>query len=182
MKADRCRAAVAVLDRALEDGADKVYDDVAEAARCLVQLRDELTSRAREATAADLLQQCNAILSMVVGSEYPLAGIRRDRVRTSARTTSLNSERPDQTKVTEVNGSIPTACAPVCAPLRALHLHSTGRAQSSCVPLLAFNPTPLAVAVGGHQVNSLPMPHRSWSETPRWQPRPCHGDRDPDPP
>jgi hypothetical protein len=70
MKADRCRAAVAVLDRALEDGADKVYDDVAEAARCLVQLRDELTARAREATAADLLQQCNAILSMVVGSEY----------------------------------------------------------------------------------------------------------------
>jgi hypothetical protein len=36
---------------------------------------------AREGAPGDRLEQCNAILSMVLGGEYPLAGIRRDRAQ-----------------------------------------------------------------------------------------------------
>lgn len=81
MSSDRCLAAVAALDHALEDRPDKIYRDLAEAVRCLVQLRNELTVRRREGEPNDHLERCNAILSMVVGGEYPLAGLRRDRVR-----------------------------------------------------------------------------------------------------
>ena len=81
MNADYCQAAVAALDHALADRPDKVYDDLAEAVRCLVRLRDELRTRSREGASAGRVQRCNAILSMVIGSEYPLAGIRRDRVQ-----------------------------------------------------------------------------------------------------
>ena len=81
MSPDCCRAAVAALDRALDDRPDKIYDDIAEAVRCLVQLRTELAARWRDGAPKDRLDRCNAILSMIVGGEYPLAGVRRDRVR-----------------------------------------------------------------------------------------------------
>ena len=81
MSFDPCRAAVAALDRALHDRPDKIYDDLAEAVRCLVALRTELAARWRDGAPRDCLDRCNAILSMVVGGEYPLVGIRRDRVR-----------------------------------------------------------------------------------------------------
>jgi hypothetical protein len=77
VSSDCCRAAVAALDRAL----DKIYHDLAGAIRGLVQLRTELTARLREGEPADLLGRCNAILSMVIGGEYPLAGLRRDRLQ-----------------------------------------------------------------------------------------------------
>jgi hypothetical protein len=78
---DCCRAAVAALDHALEDRPDKIYHDLAAAVRCLVQFRNELTARRREGEPNDGLERCNAILSMVIGAEYPLAGLRRDRLR-----------------------------------------------------------------------------------------------------
>lgn len=81
MSADRCRAAVASLDRALDDRPDQIYHDLAEVLRCLVQLRTELTARRREGEPGDCLERCNAILSMVIGGEYPLAGLRRDRLQ-----------------------------------------------------------------------------------------------------
>jgi hypothetical protein len=74
---------MAALDRALEDRPDKIYDDLAEAVRCLVQLRAALAARWRDGASRDKLDRCNAILSMVVGGEFPLAGIRRDRVRSA---------------------------------------------------------------------------------------------------
>lgn len=80
MSSDCCRAAVAALDRALDDRPDKIYHDLADAVRCLVHLRTELTARRREGEPGDRLEQCNAILSMVIGGEYPLAGPRRDRL------------------------------------------------------------------------------------------------------
>jgi hypothetical protein len=80
MSADHCRAAVAALDRALDDRPDKIYHDLAEVIRCLVQLRAELTTRPREGEPGHRLERCNAILSMVIGGEYPLAGLRRDRL------------------------------------------------------------------------------------------------------
>ncbi|MBV8936945.1 MAG: hypothetical protein JO095_14220 [Alphaproteobacteria bacterium] len=81
MTALACRAALAALDRALEDRPDKIYDDLAAAVRCLVQLRSELTAKRREDAPGGPLERCNAILSMVVGGEYPLAGIRRERLQ-----------------------------------------------------------------------------------------------------
>jgi hypothetical protein len=68
-------------DHALEDRPEKIYDDLAEAVRCLVQLRGELIARLREGAPSDRLERCNAILSMVVGGAYPLTGVRRDRVQ-----------------------------------------------------------------------------------------------------
>ena len=72
---------MAALDRALEDRPDKIYHDLAEAVRCLVQLRNELTAGRREGEPGDRLERCNAVLSMVIGGEYPLAGLRRDRLQ-----------------------------------------------------------------------------------------------------
>lgn len=81
MIATSCRMAVAALDRALQDEPDKIYDDLAEAVRRLVQLRDELIAEQRATANRDRLDRCNAILSTVIGGEYPLAGIRRDRMQ-----------------------------------------------------------------------------------------------------
>ena len=81
MSSDCCRAAVAALDRALDDRPDKVYHDLAEVVRCLVKLRTELTVARQKGEPADHLERCNAILSMVIGGEYPLAGLRRDRLQ-----------------------------------------------------------------------------------------------------
>ena len=80
MSSDCCRVAIAALDRALEDRPDKIYQDLAEVVRCLVLLRTELTARRREGAAGDRLERCNAVLSTVIGGEYPLAGLRRDRL------------------------------------------------------------------------------------------------------
>jgi hypothetical protein len=81
VSSDCYRTSVAALDHALEDRPDKIYHDLAEAVRCLVQLRNELTARRREGEVGDRLDRCNTILSMVIGGEYPLAGVRRDRVQ-----------------------------------------------------------------------------------------------------
>ena len=78
MSSDCYRAAVAALDRALDDGPDKIYHDLAEVVRCLVLLRTELTATRREGEPGDRLERCNGVLSMVIGGEYPLAGLRRD--------------------------------------------------------------------------------------------------------
>jgi len=83
VSSDCCRVAIAALDRALDDRPIiyKIYHDLAEVVRCLVLLRTELTARRREGEAGDRLERCNAVLSMVIGGEYPLAGLRRDRLR-----------------------------------------------------------------------------------------------------
>lgn len=73
--------ALAALDRAIEDRPDKVYDDLAEAVRCIVRLRRELATNRRNGEAGDSLERCNAVLSLVIGSEYPLAGIRHERMK-----------------------------------------------------------------------------------------------------
>lgn len=81
MSGDRCDTAIEAIDRALEDRPDKVYGDLADVVRCLVQLRDELIAKQREGARGERLEQCNAILSLVIGGEYPLEGVRRDRMR-----------------------------------------------------------------------------------------------------
>ena len=74
-------AALAALDRALRDRPEIVYDDLNEAVRHLVRLRDLLIADGRGGVAVgDRLDRLNAILSIVVATEYPLEGVRRDRV------------------------------------------------------------------------------------------------------
>ena len=80
-----CRKALDALDRALDDRPDRVYDDMAEAVRCLVRLRDGMIEHRRDeredARAARQLVRVNALLSLVVGGEYPLQGVRQERIR-----------------------------------------------------------------------------------------------------
>ncbi len=76
-------AALAALDRALDDRPDKIYDDLSQAVRALVRLRDELIAEHRRdgrRADDDRLERVNAILSVVSGGEYPLQGIRRERI------------------------------------------------------------------------------------------------------
>jgi hypothetical protein len=85
MMRDLCRTALHALDRALEDRPDRVYDDMAAAVRCLVRLRDSLISERRTGKGTpeheDRLRRVNAVLSMTVGGEFPLVGIRKERIK-----------------------------------------------------------------------------------------------------
>ena|SRR5690242_6880748 len=80
-----CRKAVDSLEQALEHRPDRVYEDMADAVRCLVRFRDALIERQRERKAdpgaRDRLRRVNAILSIVVGGEYPLVGVREKRIK-----------------------------------------------------------------------------------------------------
>jgi hypothetical protein len=89
-------AALAALDRALDDRPDKIYDDLSQAMRVLVRLRNQLIAErrssgqragptprggaARGPQTDDRLERVNAILSVVSGGEYPLQGVRRERI------------------------------------------------------------------------------------------------------
>ena len=76
----RSEAALAALDHALAERPDKVHGDLAAAVRCLVALRQALTEEARRGVGS-YLDRCNGILSMVIGGEYPLEGVRRERMK-----------------------------------------------------------------------------------------------------
>jgi hypothetical protein len=83
MTEDAGAAALAALDHALADRPDKIYGDLANAVRALVRLRDALIiERRRDGPHAvgDRLERVNAILSVVSGGEYPLEGVRRERL------------------------------------------------------------------------------------------------------
>lgn len=81
MTADRIDAAVAALDRALDDRPDHIHDDLSAAVRCVAALRDELIERKHAAAEApDRLARVNALLSQLVAAEYPLDGVRRQRI------------------------------------------------------------------------------------------------------
>jgi hypothetical protein len=79
VSSDCRRAAVAALDPALEDRPDNTYHDLAEVVRCLVLLRAASTATRREGAPGGRLERYNAVLSMVIGGEYPLAGLPRGR-------------------------------------------------------------------------------------------------------
>jgi hypothetical protein len=89
-------AALAALDRAIDDRPDRIYGDLSQAVRCLVRLRDQLIAErrrdggragpaprgpaARGPQTDDRLERCNAILSVVSGAEFPLEGVRHERI------------------------------------------------------------------------------------------------------
>ena len=68
---ERCAAALAALDRAFNDRAEKVFGDLADAVRCLVRLREELTENQRRGDLGDRLDRCNAVLSWVNRERVP---------------------------------------------------------------------------------------------------------------
>jgi hypothetical protein len=80
-----CRKALDALEHALEDRPDRLYEDMATTVRCLVGLRGTLIAERQKApgdlVVRDRLDRVNAILSVVVGGEYPLVGVRENRIR-----------------------------------------------------------------------------------------------------
>ena len=78
------QVALAVLDRVLEEPPDRVTGDLPEAVRALVRLRDQLIEQRRldpnSRQIEERLDQTNSIISVVTGGEYPLVGVRRQRV------------------------------------------------------------------------------------------------------
>ncbi|MBV9521902.1 MAG: hypothetical protein JO010_03870 [Alphaproteobacteria bacterium] len=82
---DHGEAALGALDRCLAQGADKLGERIAEAVRRLVVLRDGLIARRRSGESTtferDRLDRTNAIISLVVGAEFPIQGLHRERVQ-----------------------------------------------------------------------------------------------------
>jgi hypothetical protein len=81
---EHCRTALSVLDRVVEESPDRMTGELPEAVRALVRLRDRLIEQRRPAPGSRDLQarldRANAILSVVTGGEYPLVGVRRQRI------------------------------------------------------------------------------------------------------
>ena len=81
---DCCQAALRVLDRVLDEPPDRMTGDLPEAVRGIVCVRDWLIERRRRdpdaAEVKERLERTNSILSVVTGGEYPLVGIRRQRI------------------------------------------------------------------------------------------------------
>jgi hypothetical protein len=83
-RADLCREAIATLERARQAQPANLSEDVDEAERAAVQLRDQLIERLRQAgtpaeaaSTRESLNTVNMALSLIVGVEYPAAGIQR---------------------------------------------------------------------------------------------------------
>jgi hypothetical protein len=78
------QAALSVLDRVLQEPPERMAGDLPEAVRGLVCVRDWLIARRRaepgDGDVKERLDRTNAILSVVTGGEYPLVGIRRQRI------------------------------------------------------------------------------------------------------
>jgi hypothetical protein len=75
--------ALAALDRALAE--QSAYGDLVEASRRLVALRNMLIAQRRRGKLdpAHRLDRLNAIMSLVIAAEYPLEGVRRERIATA---------------------------------------------------------------------------------------------------
>ncbi|HET6466774.1 MAG TPA: hypothetical protein VFG43_00195 [Geminicoccaceae bacterium] len=82
---DHCHAAVAALDRVIDERPAEEHEYLVEAVRCLNRLRDRMIERRRAGDTSrhlrDRLDRINAILSVVVGGQYPLVGVRWERVQ-----------------------------------------------------------------------------------------------------
>lgn len=82
--AQLCREAIELIERARQEHPRQLSEDVDEAERAVVRLRDELIDRLRAAAQPGALasiqpslKAVNAALSLIVGVEYPAGGIHR---------------------------------------------------------------------------------------------------------
>lgn len=81
---DLCQQAIALIERAQHEQPSELSEDVDEAERTVVRLRDQLIERLRRGDSSGEVQSTqsalttvNAALSLIVGVEYPAAGIQR---------------------------------------------------------------------------------------------------------
>jgi hypothetical protein len=81
--AELARSSVALLDHALGLPPAQLGQEVDEAEREIAQLRDVLIAelRAGQSAVREPLDRVNAALSLLVGVEYPAAGIQRDALK-----------------------------------------------------------------------------------------------------
>ncbi len=80
---DLCRAGLDALDEVLASKSPPKKDLLAEATRCMSRFRDALIELKRDgdAEAPSRLSQANALLSELVAAEFPLVGVRRERIK-----------------------------------------------------------------------------------------------------
>lgn len=72
---------IEALDEVLVERPEKVYQEIDDATRCLVMVRNCLISQKRKGVAVEgTLAKVNSLMSMLVGGEYPLVGVRKERV------------------------------------------------------------------------------------------------------
>jgi hypothetical protein len=77
-------AALRRLDRLLAERPQEVHEDLSEAVRGIVAIRDDLICRLRaDGGGRDLLDHVNKLLSIAVGAEFPVTGLHWDRVETT---------------------------------------------------------------------------------------------------
>lgn len=79
-----CREGLQALDHILEHKPDHVHDELAGATRCIVHVRDALIEARRRGEPAgegELLGHVNSLLSVLIAAEFPLAGVRWQRVK-----------------------------------------------------------------------------------------------------
>ncbi len=86
-----CQTALAALERAETAPPLMVTREADLAERAIVRARDELIGRLRAAgqpserqPLEELLDKLNVALSLVVGLEYPIGGIERERIKQAA--------------------------------------------------------------------------------------------------
>lgn len=80
-----CREAMAKLDYLLRNHPAETADELTDAVRCAVDLRDKMIERRRVQGAQNdaqnrRLRQVNSIISAIVAGEFPLMGIRWQRI------------------------------------------------------------------------------------------------------
>jgi hypothetical protein len=82
--AQLCQQAIGLIERAKQEQPRQLSEDVDEAERAVVQLRDQLIELLRQTGMPgappgthSALDSVNAVLSLIVGVEYPAAGLQR---------------------------------------------------------------------------------------------------------
>jgi hypothetical protein len=80
----QCRDGVDKLDHLLRNHPAETADELTEAVRCAVALRDRMIERRRRGGSDPRrdarLRQVNAVISAIVAGEFPLTGIRWQRI------------------------------------------------------------------------------------------------------
>lgn len=84
----QCQEIVAKLDQALQTSPRQIKQEVDEVESLLAQLRDRLIDQLRYERSSPMasyrrimLDRCNTALSLVIGVEYPAAGIQRSALQ-----------------------------------------------------------------------------------------------------
>jgi hypothetical protein len=79
-----CRDAVGKLDYLLRNHPAEIAEELSDAVRCVVALRDSMIEHRHRAGATPAqdaqLQKVNAVISAIVAGEFPLMGVRWKRI------------------------------------------------------------------------------------------------------